>query len=76
MPTPTENNDGDPFEPFHIILEESLYGNVQAWTDGTDVVHLEKYRHHATQWIHRYFGRTAGGLEQQPHRGDRDHTAL
>lgn len=76
MSTPTDIDGSDPVEPLHVIVEEWLYGNVQGWTDGTDVVHLEKYRHHATQWIRRYFGRTAGGLEQQPHRADLDHTAL
>jgi hypothetical protein len=76
MPTPTDLDGGDPVEPLHVIVEEWLYGNVQGWTDNTDVVHLEKYHHHATQWIHQYFGRTAGGVEQQPHRVNRDRTAL
>jgi hypothetical protein len=76
MPTPTDIDRSDPVEPLHVIVEEWLYGNVQSWTDNTDIAHLEKYRHHATQWIHRYFGRTAGGIEQQHHRANRHHTAL
>jgi hypothetical protein len=76
MPTPTDIDGSDPVEPLHVIVEEWLYGNVQGWIDSTDVVHLEKYRHHATQWIHRYFGRTAGGVEQQPYRANRDRPAL
>ena len=55
MPTPTDNNDNDPLEPLHIIIEEWLYGNVHGWTNSTDVVQLEKYRHHAMQWIRGYF---------------------
>jgi hypothetical protein len=76
MPTPTDIDGSDPVEPLHVIVEEWLYGNVQGWIDSTDVVHLEKYRHHAVQWVHRYFGRAAGGIEQQHHRTNRDHTAL
>jgi hypothetical protein len=75
MPTPTDLDGNDPVEPLHVIAEEWLYGNVQGWTDSTDVVHLEKYRHHATQWIQHYFSRTAGEVKQQPYRANRDHTA-
>ena len=51
MPTPTQSNDSDPFEPFHIIAEEWLYGNVQAWIDGADIAQLTTYRHHAMTWL-------------------------
>ena len=56
MPTPTESTNSDPFEPFHIILEEWLYGNVQGWIDGTDVRQLATYRHQAMTWLHSSFG--------------------
>ena len=55
MPTPTESNGRDPFEPFHIIIEESLYGNVQAWIDGTDIRQLAVYRHQAVIWLRFWF---------------------
>lgn len=56
MPTPTDRNGGDPYEPLHVIAEEWLWGNVEGWVKGADVVHLVKYRHRAMQWIRSYFG--------------------
>jgi len=76
MPTPTDINGNDPIEHLHVIVEEWLYGNVQGWLDSTDVVHLEKYRHQAMQWIHRYFRPTLGQRDQQRRLPNLDHTAL
>ncbi|MBV8993948.1 MAG: hypothetical protein JO287_09670 [Pseudonocardiales bacterium] len=66
MPAPTDINRGDPNEPLHVIVEEWLYGNVDSWVNGADVVHLEHYRHHAVQWIRSHFGPTMAGLDDQP----------
>jgi hypothetical protein len=65
MPTPTDINHGDPNEPLHVIAEEWLYGNVENWVTGTDVVQLERYRHHALQWIRTHFGPTMVELNDQ-----------
>lgn len=75
MPTPTDINGNDPIEHLHVIVEERLYGNVQSWLDSTDVVHLEKYRHQAMKWIHRYFSPTVGRHDHQPSLADLDHIA-
>jgi hypothetical protein len=76
MPTPTDINHGDPHEPLHVIVEEWLYGNVDSWVNGADVVQLEHYRHHAVQWIHCHFGPTMAELEDQPTLPQREqHTA-
>jgi hypothetical protein len=72
MPTPTDINCGDPNEPLHVIVEEWLYGNVEGWINGTDVVHLEHYRHHATRWIRSYFGPTIAELGEHPSLPDLD----
>jgi hypothetical protein len=66
MPTPTDINHGDPNEPLHVIAEEWLYGNVESWVTGTDVVQLEHYRHHALQWIRTHFGPTMAEPNDQP----------
>jgi hypothetical protein len=66
MPTPTDLASSDPVEPLHVIVEEWLYGNVKDWLDNTDIAHLEKYRHYATQWIHHYFSSAIGGCDHQP----------
>ena len=66
MPTPTDINHGDPYEPLHVIAEEWLYGNVESWVTGTDVLHLEHYRHHALKWIRTYFGPTITEPDDQP----------
>jgi len=66
MPAPTDINHGDPNEPLHVIAEEWLYGNVENWVTGADVVHLEHYRRHALQWIRSYFGPTMAALDGQP----------
>jgi hypothetical protein len=58
MPTPTDTNGEDPLAVLHIIAEEWLYGNVQGWVNGTDVVQLTKYRHQAMVWIRTYFSPT------------------
>jgi hypothetical protein len=75
MPTPTDINDSDSIEHFHVIVEEWLYGNVQGWLDSTDVMHLEKYRHQAAQWIHRYFSPAIGGFDHQPSLANLDNIA-
>ena len=75
MPTPTDIDGNDPIEHLHVIVEEWLYGNVQGWLDSTDVVHLEKYRHQAMQWIHHYFSPNLGHRDQQPRLPNLDHTA-
>lgn len=74
MPTPTDINGSDPIEHLHVIAEEWLYGNVQGWLDSADVVHLEKYRHQAMQWIHRYFSPNLGQRDHQPRLPNLDHT--
>jgi hypothetical protein len=56
MPTPTDTNGGDPYEPLHVIAEEWLWGNVTGWNNSADVVHLTTYRHEAMRWIRSYFG--------------------
>lgn len=66
MPTPTDINHGDPYEALHVIAEEWLYGTVESWVTGTDVLHLEHYRHHALKWIHTYFGPTMTEPNDQP----------
>jgi hypothetical protein len=66
MPTPTDINQGDPHEPLHVIAEEWLYGNVENRVNGTDVVHLEHYRHRALQWIRAHFGPTMAEPDDQP----------
>jgi hypothetical protein len=66
MPAPTDINHGDPNESLHVVVEEWLYGNVDSWVNGADVVHLENYRHQAVQWIHSHFGPTMAGLDDQP----------
>jgi len=58
MPTPTDANGEDPLAALHIIAEEWLYGNVQGWINGTDVVQLTKYQHQAMVWIGTYFSPT------------------
>jgi hypothetical protein len=58
MPTPTDANGEDPLAALHIIAEEWLYGNVQGWCNGTDVVQLTKYRYQAMVWIRSYFSPT------------------
>ncbi|MGH3828233.1 MAG: hypothetical protein ACRDQX_13850, partial [Pseudonocardiaceae bacterium] len=63
MPTPTDTNGEDPSGPLHVIVEEWLWGNVQGWVLGTDIVHLTKYRHQAMLWIRSYFGPTFPDLE-------------
>jgi hypothetical protein len=65
MPVTTDVNGGDPNEPLHVIVEEWLYGNVEGWINGTDVVHLATYRHQAMTWIRSYFGPTITDLD--PH---------
>lgn len=75
MPTPTDINGSDPIEHLHIIVEEWLYGNVQGWLNSADIVHLEKYRHQAAQWIHRYFGSNLGQRDEQLRLPNLDHTA-
>ena len=75
MPTPTDINGSDPIEHLHVIVEEWLYGNVQGWLNSTDIVHLEKYRHQAAQWIHRYFSPTSGQHDHQPSLANLDHIA-
>jgi hypothetical protein len=66
MPSATDINQGDPNEPLHVIVEEWLYGNVENWVNGTDVVRLEHYRHQALQWIHAHFGPTMTETDDQP----------
>jgi hypothetical protein len=66
MPTPTDINHGDPYEALHVIVEEWLYGNVESWVTGSDVLHLEHYRHHALKWIRTYFGPTMTEPNDQP----------
>ena len=63
MPAPTDTNGGDPYEPLHVIAEEWLWGNVTGWIDGTDIVHLTRYRHQAMYWIRCYFGPTFPDLD-------------
>jgi hypothetical protein len=63
MPTPTDINDGDPYEPLHIITEEWLYGDVDTWVLSADVVPLEHYRTQATRWIRSYFGSNVADVE-------------
>lgn len=75
MPTPTDINGSDPIEHLHVIVEEWLYGNVQGWLNSADVVHLEKYRHQAAQWLHRYFSPNLGQRDQQPRLPNLDHIA-
>jgi hypothetical protein len=66
MPTPTDINHGDPNEPLHVIAEERLYGNVENWVTGADVVQLEHYRNQALQWIRAHFGPTMTEPHDQP----------
>jgi hypothetical protein len=63
MPTPTDANGEDPVTPLHIIAEEWLYGNVEAWVNSSDIVQLVKYQHQAMEWIRVYFGPWFPGLE-------------
>ena len=63
MPTSTDANGGDPYEPLHVIAEEWLWGNVTGWIDNTDVVSLATYRHQAMRWIRSYFGPTFPRLD-------------
>jgi hypothetical protein len=63
MPTSTDINGGDPNAPLHVIVEEWLWGNVEGWTNNTDIVHLATYRHQANQWIRGYFGPTFPTLQ-------------
>jgi hypothetical protein len=63
MPTPTDANGEDPVAPLHIIAEEWLYGNVEAWVNSSDVVQLVKYQHQAMEWIKAYFGPWFPNLE-------------
>ena len=65
MPTPTDINHGDPHQPLHVIVEEWLYGNVNSWIHGADVVQLAHHRHHAVQWIRGYFGSTMAEFDDQ-----------
>ena len=56
MPTPTEGEQSDPYEPLHVITEQWLWGNVPGWLLMTSPVQLATYRAQAMQWIRSYFG--------------------
>jgi hypothetical protein len=56
----------DPLEPWHVISEEWLYGDVTGWVDSADVRQLTRYRHQATQWIRSHLGLSLGELDDQP----------
>ena len=62
-PVVTDISGGDPNEALHVIVEEWLWGNVDGWVAGADVVHLVTYRHKAMQWIRSHFGPTFPDVE-------------
>jgi hypothetical protein len=55
----------DPLEPWHVISEEWLYGDVTGWVDSADVRQLTRYRHQATQWMRSHLGLSLAELDDQ-----------